>query len=153
MTIDPTPLFAKRNQLANVHNIFQGDHLKVLFLCSAGLLRSATGAHIFSAPPYNWNTRTAGVVLEYALNPVNEALLHWADRIYVMEGKHVQILKDLFGEDRYARAVEDKLRVLDIPDDFNYRNPELIAHLERAVTRIEAGEDLLEDAALFTEAV
>jgi predicted protein tyrosine phosphatase len=123
-------------------------HADRVGLCSAGLLRSATGAHIFSAPPYNWNTRTAGVALEYALNPVNEALLYWADRIYVMEERHVRILKEIFGEERYEDAVGDKLRVLNIPDEFNYRNPELIACLEQAVSKLEASDvDALTDNA------
>src|SRR5690242_3223535 len=91
-------LYGTRNQLANVHNFYQGSSLKVLFLCSAGLLRSATAAHVFSAEPYNWNTRSAGVSIEYALNPVNEALLEWADAVYCMESSHLNALQNIFGE-------------------------------------------------------
>ncbi len=96
--MDYSHLRGTRNQLANVHNRYQGNTPKVLFLCSAGLLRSATAAHTFSSPPYNWNTRTAGVEIEYALNPVNEALLEWADEIYVMQADHALALAKIFGD-------------------------------------------------------
>lgn len=132
MTYNVDHLRASMNQLANVHNRYQGAYKKVLFVCSAGLLRSATAAHVFSAEPYNFNTRTAGVALEYALNPVNEALLEWADHIFLMEQEHYDTLEEGFG----SEVMDDykaKMTVLDIPDRFEYRNPKLIALLKEKV--------------------
>ena len=39
-------------------NPYQGDRRRILFVCSAGLLRSPTGAHVGSVRGYN--TRAAG---------------------------------------------------------------------------------------------
>ena len=55
------------NKLANTRNPYQGTSKRVLCVCSAGLLRSPTIAWILSNPPFNFNTRAAGVSLEYVL--------------------------------------------------------------------------------------
>jgi predicted protein tyrosine phosphatase len=129
-------LRAKRNQLSNVKNPYQGNYKKVLFVCSAGLLRSATAAHTFSAEPYNWNTRTAGIGIEYALNPVTEALLEWADKVYCMEKEHLDDMKHIFGnivDDLLESRGEDFIQTLSIPDTFPYRHPELVDALKKAI--------------------
>ena len=132
MSIKPEHLFASMNQLANVHNRYQGAYKKVLFVCSAGLLRSATAAHVFSGEPYNFNTRTAGVALEYALNPVNEALLEWADHIFLMEGEHYDMLYEIFGEET-GNSYKAKMVVLEVPDHFAYRDERLVKILKEKV--------------------
>ena len=131
-------LMARRNQLGNINNPFQQQetYKRVLFVCSAGLLRSATAAHVFSGEPYNWNTRTAGVSVEYALNPVTEALLTWADKVYCMEWEHHTELKYIFGEtfdDLLESRGEHFIEVLQIPDVFLYRDPKLVALLTEKI--------------------
>jgi predicted protein tyrosine phosphatase len=131
-------LMGRHNQLATVHNKYQQPHKykRVLFLCSAGLLRSATAAHIFSGEPYNWNTRTAGVSVEYALNPVTEALLEWADKVYCMEKEHFKDLEYIFEDvlaDLLGRKGNDFIEVLNIDDIYEYRNPELIRLLKEKI--------------------
>lgn len=129
-------LRGRHNQLSNVKNPYQGNYKKVLFVCSAGLLRSATAAHVFSGEPYNWNTRTAGVSVEYALNPVTEALLEWADKVYCMEPEHLEDLKHIFGDivdDLLERRGNDFIEVLNIPDTFPYRDPQLVKLLQEKV--------------------
>lgn len=112
-----------RNQLANTKNAFQGDAPRVLFVCSGGLLRSATAAHTFSADPYKWNTRSAASNKEYGLNPVNEALLFWAELICVMDFEHIELMQSLkINFDLYSHKVVD----LHIPDDYSYMQPELV---------------------------
>jgi predicted protein tyrosine phosphatase len=125
-------LLANMNQLANVHNRYQGAYKKVLFVCSAGLLRSATAAHVFSAEPYNFNTRTAGVALEYALNPVNEALLEWADNIFLMDDEHYHAIHDIFGEEIFD-IYGEKMVVLNVPDKYPYRDEQLMKILKEKV--------------------
>lgn len=129
-------LYAKMNQLGNVRNYHQGSYKRVLFVCSAGLLRSATAAHVFSADPYNWNTRTAGADNEYALNPVNEALLAWADVVYLMEGEHLEYLERTFQD--ILELYRKKIRVLDIPDRYAYRDPNLIEYLKNSIATDQA---------------
>lgn len=134
-------LFAKYNQYGVIRHPAQHSHKykKVLFVCSAGILRSATAAHVFSAEPYNWNTRTAGMGIEFALNPVSEALILWADKIYCMEQEHLDDMKSVFGERLEklikARNCDDEIfiEVLNIPDIYEYRSPELIKLLKEKV--------------------
>jgi predicted protein tyrosine phosphatase len=79
-----TIIESKRNQLSNVNNPYQGNQPRVLCLCSAGLLRSATIADIL-VKTGKYNVRNAGCSAEYALIPLSTALLHWADKIVVVE--------------------------------------------------------------------
>jgi predicted protein tyrosine phosphatase len=133
-------LLGTKNQIANVNNMFQGTAPRVLFLCSAGLLRSPTAAKIFSSDPYNWNTRAAGVSVEYALIPVSLPLLFWADKIVLMEQEHYDTLYRLFHVriDKLVKEKgEDYLNVLDIPDNFEYNAGELVKYLVDGVESLK----------------
>lgn len=109
-----------RNRLANTKNPFQGDKKKVLCVCSAGLLRSPTAAWILSNAPFNFNTRACGVEPEYALIPVDEALLYWADEVVVME----EWQKDSILQ-RYNVANKE-IHILHTPDNYGFREPGLV---------------------------
>lgn len=106
-----------RNRLHNIKNPNQGEAKKVLCVCSAGLLRSPTAAELLSRSPYNFNTRSAGVTTGYALVPVDQYLIEWADEIVCMEKEHAKILEPL--------ATGKKIITLDIPDNYAFRDPEL----------------------------
>ncbi len=108
------------NQLATAGNPYQGDFKKVLCVCSAGILRSPTAAVVLSQPPFNCNTRAAGAYPEFALIPVTEALLVWADMIVCMEKRHMDQLYANF------KGLTKPIYVLDIKDDYRYRDPELV---------------------------
>lgn len=90
---------------------------RVLFICSAGLLRSPTAAYV--AAGLGYNTRAAGCE-HYALIPVTEQLLAWADKVFVMT------------EDQKERfyKMNDKVKVLGIKDDYEYRSSELVTIIE-----------------------
>lgn len=118
----------KRNQLGVIFNAYQGKHKKVLTVCSAGCLRSPTAAHILSSEPWNYNTRCAGTSEEYAIVPVTEALIAWADVILVMDSfqqKHVNEMQhslvDEIVDFQYKQVIN-----LEIEDDYDYRNPKLV---------------------------
>ena len=102
-------------------NRFQGDYKKVLTVCSANMLRSPTMAHILSADPYNFNTRSAGTAL-YALIPVTEELLMWADEVVCADTEHALWVRNKMMEWMLDKPIID----LNIPDNYEYRNPELI---------------------------
>ena len=97
----------------------QGTYKKVLCVCTGGLLRSPTAAWVLSNPPFNYNTRCAGLTSKYALIQVDEFLLNWADEIVCMEKKHEKRIKELLKE-------EKKVICLHLNDEFVYRDPELI---------------------------
>ena len=102
-------------------NRFQGDYKRVLTVCSANMLRSPTIAHILSAEPYNFNTRSAGTE-SYALIPVTEDLLLWADEIVCADTEHAMWLRNKMMEWMIDKPIVN----LQIPDHYEYRNPELI---------------------------
>jgi predicted protein tyrosine phosphatase len=121
----------KRNQLGVLFNAYQGKHKKVLTICSAGCLRSPTAAHILSSNPWNFNTRCAGTSAEYAIIPVTEALIVWADVILVMDEwqqKHINDIQTLLASGASAMFEYDYKQVinLEIEDDYAYRQPELV---------------------------
>ena len=102
-------------------NSFQGDYKRVLTVCSANMLRSPTIAHVLSADPYNFNTRSAGTE-PYALIPVTEDLLLWADEIVCADTEH-----SLWIRHKMMEWTIDKLIInLEIEDIYEYRNPKLI---------------------------
>lgn len=106
------------NRLSNISNPYQGKHKKVLCVCSAGLLRSPTAAWVLSNPPFNFNTRAAGLNEEYALIPVDEVLVAWADEIVCMTAEQYNIIKEAFPEKPVCN--------FNIPDEFEFRDPNLI---------------------------
>ena len=114
------------NRIHNSGNRFQGDYKRVLCVCSAGLLRSPTTAFVLSQEPYNCNTRAAGLEETYALVPVDQVLLGWADEIVCMSPEQEERLKEKLTEHGYNTPVI----CLDIPDQFEYRNPKLIAMIK-----------------------
>lgn len=112
------------NRLGNTYNPNQGDFKKVLCVCSAGLLRSPTAAWVLSQEPYNFNTRAAGAVEDFALIPVDEVLLTWADEVICMSEDHAETVRELIKVlDLYNPP---RVFSLDIPDQFRYRDPQLV---------------------------
>lgn len=111
---------ANRNQLANVTNPYQGKSKKALCVCSAGLLRSPTIAKLLTQLGYN--TRACGTSQEYALVPISEALLVWADEIYVVSEQVVVVRKLLEALNLLGVT---PVTELDIPDEYGTFDPEL----------------------------
>jgi predicted protein tyrosine phosphatase len=107
-----------RNRLHNCTNPGQGQFKKVLCVCSAGLLRSPTAAIVLSQPPFNFNTRAVGLYRDWALVPIDNVLIAWADEIVVMEPEHEVTLR--------GQGVDKPIQCLDIKDSFNYRDPLLM---------------------------
>ena len=110
------------NRLANVSNRFQTRTHRVLCVCSAGLLRSPTAANVLHQE-HGFNTRAAGIAVEYALIPVDEALIEWANEIVWVEDEVYQQ-----GVRSFDLLLDDKINtVLDIPDMYEWNHPELRA--------------------------
>ena len=110
------------NRLGNATNLHQGKYKKVLCVCSAGLLRSPTAAVVLSQPPFNFNTRAAGVSGDYALVELDQVLLTWADEIVCMEKWHETEIRAKLQDFTLAKPII----VLSVPDDYPYRAPELM---------------------------
>jgi predicted protein tyrosine phosphatase len=101
----------------------------VLFICSQNRLRSPTAEQVFA----NWpgvETSSAGLNND-AENPVTPELLRWADIVFVMERAHRNKLSAKF------KPYLDRVRIicLEIPDDYEFMDPELIQLLKARVPR------------------
>lgn len=102
-----------------VQNPYQGEDKKVLFVCSAGILRSATAARIYA---HKYNTRCAGTGKEYALIVLNELLMDWADEIVFVNPYNYDVANFMFDLSPH----QHKIKILNIPDDYDHMHPELI---------------------------
>ena len=103
-------------------NPYQGTKKRVLFVCSAGLLRSATAAAVY-APKYN--TRAAGSA-DYALIPVSPNLLLWAQEIVFVNEENYNVVNKQFDLSDFPALI----RVLNIPDCYEYEEAGLIQDLK-----------------------
>ena len=115
------------NRICVATNVAQAasEYPKVLCVCAGGCLRSPTAAVVLSAPPFNFNTRAVGVDRDWALIPLDQVLCDWADEIVCMSARHAAELRAQF------RVFENKrITILDIPDDYGYRDPVLIRMIE-----------------------
>lgn len=114
-----------------IDNPYQGKDKKVLFVCSAGILRSATAARIYA---HKYNTRCAGTGLGYALVPLSERLMDWADEIvFVNPINHEYACHD-FDMKKY----EGFVKVLNIPDMHEHKAPELVKEFEKQYEPVNA---------------
>ena len=99
--------------------------MNLLFICSRNQWRSRTAETIFKGK-HGFSVQSAGTSPSARVK-VSEKMLSHADIVFVMEKKHKQILQQKFP---YSSA---ELIVLDIPDEYQYMDPELIEILEISV--------------------
>ncbi len=101
----------------------------VLFVCSQNRLRSPTAEQIFASRS-DLEVASAGTNND-AENPLTSELVSWADVIVVMEKMHRAKVQRQF-----RRFLNGKRMIcLDIPDDFAFMNPALVALLETRLAR------------------
>ncbi len=99
----------------------------LLFICSRNQWRSPTAETMWRKHP-DFNVKSAGTSPR-AKKTVGPADIRWADMIFVMEQKHKNRLKAEF-----TRMLDRKpIHVLDIPDEYQYMDPELVQELENLV--------------------
>lgn len=115
-------IFKTTAPYANPH---QGHAARWLFVCSAGLLRSPTGASL--AAKHGINARSCGSNFNYALVPCSANLIHWADKIVFVNPHNKDELELEFVADYdLVYLMNSKAIVLDIPDNYDYMDPELV---------------------------
>lgn len=101
----------------------QGNFKKVLCVCAAGQVRSVTAAVLLSQPPYNYNTRAAGLDLVHSIVLVTGKLLLWADEIVCMSGSQKEFLISMMGTHHVPAK---PIKVLNIDDDYRYMDAPLV---------------------------
>ncbi len=102
---------------------------KVLFVCSQNRLRSPTAEQVFSTRR-DIEVDSAGMNND-ADNPLIGELVEWADIIFVMEKAHRGKLQRRF----HRHLKKARIICLDIPDDYEFMDPELVRILEARVPR------------------
>jgi len=101
--------------------------LRALFICTHNRLRSPTAEQVFASWP-GVETDSAGVGADADV-PLSPEQLAWAEIVFVMEKVHRSRLSKQF-----QRHLNGKRIVcLDIPDDYDYMQPELVRLLEKKV--------------------
>ncbi len=101
--------------------------LNLLFICTMNQWRSPTAEKVYARHP-RAQVRSAGTS-PTARRTVASADLKWADVVFFMERKHHQRVASKFpGEMRHQ-----EFHVLDIPDEYKYMDPDLIAEIEASV--------------------
>ncbi|TWR29951.1 protein tyrosine phosphatase [Mucilaginibacter pallidiroseus] len=94
----------------------------LLFICSKNQWRSPTAELLVKNHQYH-NARSAGTT-DKARIKLNQKMIDWADVIFVMEGKHRDIMRQRF------RIAEKQIAVLHIEDRYQFNDPELVRILQ-----------------------
>lgn len=102
---------------------------RYLFVCSQNRLRSPTAEQIFSDRK-DIAVASAGTNHD-AEEPLTAEWVRWADIIVVMEKTHRNKIQK-----RFRKALNGQRMVcLDIPDDYDFMDPELVRLLEERMAR------------------
>ena len=94
----------------------------LLFICSKNQWRSPTAELLFKNHPVH-QARSAGTS-DKARIKVNQKMIDWADVVFVMERRHLDIIKERFNFDR------QEFLLLNIEDDYHFNDPELVELLK-----------------------
>ncbi len=136
----------KQARYGAVSNPYQGNDKKVLFVCSMGIQRSATGSRIYG---HKYNTRCAGTYGE-ALIQITVPLLQWADQIVFVHKDNYEDAQRFLAGDIHRHPADtrgeissmiEKSVVLNIPDNFEHMHPEIIKAYEEQYEKVDARTD------------
>ena len=106
--------------------------MNALFVCTAALQRSPTAVEVFSdiarKKKVSVSVKYAGIH-PLAVHVVDEELIEWADRIYVMENIHKDFILAI------DKKAAKKTKVLGIPDMYLRNDPELVRILRKKLEK------------------
>ncbi|WP_343531053.1 protein tyrosine phosphatase [Pedobacter sp.] len=100
--------------------------MNVLFVCSRNEWRSPTAETIYRNHPTIF-AKSAGTSSSARIK-INQKHIDWAEVIFVMEKKHLQLIEQKFGN-----HFRQKIIVLNIEDVYQYMDEELIDELKTKV--------------------
>jgi predicted protein tyrosine phosphatase len=101
---------------------------KLLFVCSRNRWRSPTAEKIFHGIE-GIQSGSAGTETGARIK-VTAGHIGWADIVFVMEKKHLRRLQEKFAD----KLADKRVVCLNIPDDFQFMQPELVTLLQSAVS-------------------
>lgn len=126
-----------RNRMANARNMYQGSDLKVLCVCSAGLLRSPTMARLLHRNYDNVNARPVGFSTEYALIPMEPVHLFWAELVLCADDDAFSVVNQQLQETGFDRDVYN----LGIPDNYDFGDKVLEGIIQAKFDQIQELKD------------
>lgn len=104
--------------------------MNILFVCSANKIRSKTAEDYFSQKYPDMNFLSAGtnpkICAKEGTTFITRDMVEWADKIYVMENKHKNLIIT-----HTNSKIGNKVVVLNIQDIYEYYQPELLNILNR----------------------
>jgi predicted protein tyrosine phosphatase len=101
---------------------------RILFVCARNRLRSPTAERVFASYP-GIEVASAGLAPD-AEEPLTGEWVEWADLIFVMDRSlRTKLTRRFMTQLKRARVI-----CLDIPDDYAFMDPALVALLEKKVT-------------------
>ena len=130
-----------KERIGNASNRYQGKYKRVLAVCSGGLLRSPTIAHTLAAEPYNYNTRSVGINVDYALNIIDQVLLEWADEIVCADSEHEVTVRNLLMDIGITNKTVVNLK---LPDVYPYRDRKLVHLIKKRYNQFLEGQPVTE---------
>ena len=101
--------------------------MNLLFVCSRNQWRSPTAEAIYKNHS-GMNVKSAGTEPSARIK-LTSKIIEWADIIFVMEKKHKQRIIEKFD----AIIDQEKLVILEIPDDYKFMDMELIEEIKTKV--------------------
>lgn len=110
----------------------QGNDLKVLCVCSTGLLRSPTMARLLCRQFENVNPRAVGVSQDHALVPMDDVHLHWADVVLCADRDHFATVDERLAE----LGLEKEVHCLNVPDNYGFGDKMLESILSTKLDRL-----------------
>lgn len=102
---------------------------RYLFICSQNRLRSPTAEQVFASYP-GIEVASAGTNHD-AEEPLSAEWVRWADVLVVMEKMHRAKVRRRFGAEQKGR----RIICLDIPDNYAFMAPDLVALLKARMAR------------------
>jgi len=116
---------------APYNNPYQGKGPFLLFVCSAGLLRSPTAAVIAVKMGYNARSCGAG---RLALIPLSANLIKWASRIIFMDKYCYDSALRTFEREFCYSELALNSTVWEIEDDYEYMQAELVDIIQQKIS-------------------
>jgi len=108
----------------SIHN-----KLKILVVCSRNRLRSPTAENMYRGDP-RVEIHSAGIS-QKAIHHISAKDVNWAEIILCMEIKQKKYIQKTFNKVKLPN-----IKVLNIPDEYEYMSPELIEFLKNDIEEI-----------------
>lgn len=109
---------------------------KILFVCSQNRLRSATAEKIYEKVQH-YDVRSAGTDKSARIR-ITPGHIGWADWIFVMEKRHLSLLRKKYQQEMQGRRIV----CLNIPDEYDFMDRELVLLLKSLLSEyIDVPED------------